>query len=653
MPKHLVLSNGNLLIGLDRRGQVWDIYYPYVGLENQTGGHYYHRLGVWSDGKFSWFDDPAWNININYESETLVGQITATNDYLGLKIEITDVVYNEKDIYIRQFNVSNITSSPKLVKLFFHHQLEIHESHLKDTSFFDPNHNCVIHYKGRRAFLFSAQCEGVFFEDYTTGLFGIEGHEGSHIDAQDGTLSKNPIEHGQVDSVIGISLNIDPNSTKLVHYWVAAANSVQGLYDLNQYILDKTPQYLMKSSQNFWHAWVNRQNINFADLSPRIVELFKKSQLIVRTHADNHGGIIASCDSDLLKYGRDNYSYVWGRDGALSAISLDKTGDHAVAERFFMFCNSVIHPDGYFLHKYRPDLALGSSWHPWVRNGTPQLPIQEDETALVIYALWQHYLLTRDLEFIETIYNSLIKRSAEFMVSYRDPKTGLPQPSYNLWEEKFGINTFTSSTVYAALNSAASFADLLGKTESSKKYRKAAGEVQDAILKNLYDANEGYFYCVINKDGQEGVIDKTIDFSSVYGIFKFGVLPPDDNRLTRALSYTLYRLGLTTLVGGVARYEGDPYFRADYNLPGNPWFITTLWLAQYYLTQVKQVEDLASVKRLLEWVVKHTLPSGILSEQLNPHTGEQLSAAPLTWSHAEFITTVLDYLDKLKQLQAS
>ena len=29
-----------------------------------------------------------------------------------------------------------------------------------------------------------------------------------------------------------------------------------------------------------------------------------------------------------------------------------------------------------------------SSWHPWVLNGARVLPIQEDETALVVWALW-------------------------------------------------------------------------------------------------------------------------------------------------------------------------------------------------------------------------------------------------------------------------
>lgn len=649
MPKFLVLSNGNFFIGLDRRAQVRDIYYPYVGLENQTSGQYVHKLGVWTDNGFAWFDDPAWSIDINYLPDTLAGRVVATHPNLQVRLDFTDVIYNEKDIFIREVDVTNLADRPRLVKVFFHHQLELHESNKKDTAFYDPKNQVIIHYKGRRTFLFNAKVDNVSFDDYTTGLFYIEGHEGSHRDAEDGTLSKNPIEHGQVDSVIGISLNLNKDQKRTIHYWATAAKTLQEVYDLNQYVLEKSPPYLMKTTQDFWRAWVNRQNWNFADLSPKIVDLFKKSIMIIRSHADNRGGIIASCDADLLQYGRDNYSYIWPRDGAISAFALDKTGDHAVAERFFLFCNSIISPEGYFLHKYRPDMALGSSWHPWVRNGQPQLPIQEDETALVIHALWQHYRLTRDLEFIENIYNSLIKKASEFMVSFRDPKTGLPNPSYNLWEEKYGTNTFTCCTVYAALIAASKFADLLGKTESANRYRHAAGEIQEGILKHLYDPQEGYFYCLINKDGQTGTIDRTIDISSVYGIFRFGLLPPDDERLSRAMSLTLYHLGLTTLIGGVARYDGDQYFRSDYNLPGNPWFIATLWLAQYYLTQVKKTDDLAAVKRLLDWTAKHALPSGMLSEQLNPHTGEQISASPLTWSHSEFVITVLEYLEKLRQ----
>ena len=70
------------------------------------------------------------------------------------------------------------------------------------------------------------------------------------------------------------------------------------------------------------------------------------------------------------------------------------------------------------MHEYRPDKSLGSSWHPWVHGNKAQFPIQEDETALVIYALWKHYEFSRDIEFIESVYNKLIKKMSIFLFFY-------------------------------------------------------------------------------------------------------------------------------------------------------------------------------------------------------------------------------------------
>ena len=44
------------------------------------------------------------------------------------------------------------------------------------------------------------------------------------------------------------------------------------------------------------------------------------------------------------------------------------------------------------------------------------------------------------------------------------------------------------------------------------------------------------------------------------------------------------------------------------------------------------------------------ISSGMMSEQLDPQTGEQISASPLVWSHAEFVHTVIDYLEKLEEM---
>src|SRR5262249_4144006 len=109
------------------------------------------------------------------------------------------------------------------------------------------------------------------------------------------------------------------------------------------------------------------------------------------------------------------------------------------------------------------------------------------------------------------------------------------------------------------------------------------------------------------------------------------------------------RLSNPDPVGGIIRYEGDNYFKSTDR--SNPWLITTLWQAQRRLQHPDCTkDDLAKIKETLEWVVKHMYPSGVLAEQLDPYTGESLSATPLAWSHAVYVETVLQYLAKLHEL---
>lgn len=102
-------------------------------------------------------------------------------------------------------------------------------------------------------------------------------------------------------------------------------------------------------------------------------------------------------------------------------------------------------------------------------------------------------------------------------------------------------------------------------------------------------------------------------------------------------------------IGGAARYEGDQYSHVEGGSAGNPWFVTTLWLTQYKIATAVSEADLQSVVIDLEWVAKFAR-SGMLSEQLNPYNGEPISATPLTWSHAEYIRTIIEYEKKFKAL---
>ncbi len=144
----------------------------------------------------------------------------------------------------------------------------------------------------------------------------------------------------------------------------------------------------------------------------------------------------------------------------------------------------------------------------------------------------------------------------------------------------------------------------------------------------------------------ETAIDETID-ASLYAIFAFGAYAPEDEKVASTMQQISEKL---TVAGGIARYENDRFY-AQNGQPSNPWFVTTLWLAQYKIARAKNRKELDEALPLLEWVANHALPSGVLAEQINPSTGDPLSACPLTWSHGTYIATVQEYLNKLCKLE--
>lgn len=651
MARSIVLSNGELCVALDRFGEVRDIYYPHVGLEDHVRGHYTHRVGVWIDGRMSWFsEDPAWDIRVECEETALASHITAKNTQLEVELTFKDIVYNEKPIFVRRVSVKNTSTAKRVIKLYFAHQFEIYKSHGSDTAYFDPLSHAIIHYKGQRVFLIGAQLDGVEFEDYATGRANFQGKEGSHKDAEDGELSKNPIEHGPADSIVGLYGQYSSGQSRTAYYWVVAAQSIADAQALDADITKRSPEHLIKTATAFWHAWVTAHDRDFKGLASEHVALFRRSLMYVRAHIDKRGGIIASLDSDMLQYGLDTYSYVWPRDSAYTALMLDGAGDSTIAKRFFEFCKDTITSEGYFMHKYLPDHSLGSSWHPWFKDGEVQLPIQEDETALVIIALHKHYAASKDIEFLEELYNPLVEKAANFLVRYRDASSKLPQQSYDLWERKRGISTFTSSAVYGALVAAAELSKILGKDTHESTYRNAAEEVRAAVLKHLWDEKRGLFINMITQKAREETRDTTIDLSSVYGAFSFGIMDADDTRLAAAFEKTIRVLSHGIGAGGLARFEDDDYYRVDHISNGNPWIITTLWYAEYLISHAKSDDDFHRIRDIFSWVVKYSLPSGALAEQLHPQTGAAVGATPLTWAHAGYVTAVLKYLGRLKEL---
>ncbi|MDB5188185.1 MAG: glycoside hydrolase 15-related protein [Candidatus Kaiserbacteria bacterium] len=651
MSRSMILSNGELAVALDSVGQVRDIYYPHVGQEDHVRGHYLHRVGVWVEGVMSWISDPDWSVVVTCENNALASSIIARNNNLQIELLFTDIIYNEQPVFVRRVRVTNGADRIREIKLYFGQQFEIYKAHGGDTAFFDPESHSIVHYKDKRAFLMSGNLDGEQFQDYATGRAGYNNQEGTHRDCDDGMLSQNAIEHGPADSVIGFYGQYAVGQSRVCHYWLLAAHSIHEARALDHSVRQKTASHIVLSTREYWRAWIKTYTTDLSKLSSVQSQLYTKSLMYVRAHLDGQGGIIASLDSDMLQWGYDTYAYVWPRDAAYAATMLDIVGDTSAAKRFFKFCARVISADGYFLHKFWADGSFGSSWHPWIKDGHPQLPIQEDETAIVVVALYNHFQQSRDLEFLEAMFDVLVKKPAEFMIHYRDGRTHLPFPSYDLWERKRGTSTYTSASVYGALVAASEMAKILGKSDLEVQYLTVAHEIRAAILEHLWDEEKGVFINMITHTGEKMEYDRTVDISSVYGLMKFEVLDVHDDRMIRAWNTSIKILTKNILAGGVARFENDEYFRIDSTAPGNPWVLTTLWYAEYIIRSAENIADMKKATDIFDWVVLHAQPSGVLSEQLNPYTGEQVGATPLAWTHAAYVLTVQAYLECMLHLK--
>ncbi len=657
MARAVTLGNGNILVGLDYKGQVRDLYFPHVGHSNHVSGasgSFVHRIGIYVDEKLVWFDDPSWKITVNSDDDAPVGIVHAVNAELEVTLVSTDVVHNEDNIFLRSFILQNDAKEEREIKVFFAQQFRIDESRRGDTGFYDPRVGALIHYKGHTTLLVNAFHKNEQFEDYNIGLFGIEGKEGTYHDASDGVLERNPVEHGSVDSVIGLTVQLKSEAQTTLTYWIACGETIDDVHDLNALVIHKTPEALILTTTKYWNAWMSKNDRDLNILAPELQKLYRRSLATIRVHSDNDGAIIASSDTGMLHHGRDTYSYVWPRDASLIANALDKVGYGDVAERYFTFITSKIDRKGYLHHKYRSDGVLGSSWHPWMIDGRPGLPIQEDETALTLTMLWQHYLISKDIEYLESKYDSFIEPAADFMVEHFESAYGLPSASYDLWEEKYGTSTYTACSVYAALASATQCALLLGKEERARTYSVIAERIQAGILEHLYSEELGMFVKHVKiVDDEIVAVDRTIDMSSFFGPIFFGVIEVGDARVKKSFATIEATLRVDAASAGYVRYQHDNYYTMHETGSPNPWVITTLWVAQYHIMKAKKIGDLKTAYELLEWTCSHASEGGVLSEQMHPQTREHLSTAPLIWSHAEFVVTADAYILKHQELSGA
>jgi len=636
----LIIGNGRTLICQDERGTIRDIYFPYVGLEDHGNSI---KAGIYDLDRraFSWFEN--WDIDQHYKTDfsdsflkdrysngiapeidlcriSNIAENEFNNAELDLRVLISDTVHPSIPFLYRTIKIKNLSSSTRNLRLFSNQNYMIMENKIGETAVIDGD--VLVHYKRDRYFLHGSL---PVFDQFATGTAEWKGLQGTWRDMEeDGALSGNVVVQGSVDSTLAWTITpLPPFQSRTIDFWIAIGKSYAKVIRIHKRILDTKKSSIYRQSFNFWRSFIERISLipecqKIAQLPKNVKSIFYRSLLATVAHMDINGSVIASCDSDIKQFGADLYTYCWPRDAAWACLALDRTRYHNLSAEIYGFLARILTDKGYFLHKYTPAGDFGSTWHP-----VPM--IQIDETGLPLYALHQNWLISRDVWIQGRYFSSLVSPAADYLARSLDRRTGLPKPSYDLWEERKGVQIYSACSVYAGLNGACLLARVLGNDDEVVRWSEAADAVKRAIP-GLYDENLGRF--------RRSPSDPSLD-ASFFAVWYMGVLPPDDYRV--ANSMRAIEKELMTPSGGIARYAGDSY--QGYM---NGWIICTLWLAQWHIA----TGNLARGLELISWCADHAAITGLLPEQVG-FDGAPRSVLPLMWSHCTFVLAVMDYLAAL------
>ncbi len=607
-----VAGNGRVLLTVNENGDWNELFYPFPGQFQQLREA---RVGLFdvSSSKFAWLR--RGNGYAVRQEPFGPGHLPESiwTDH-GVSMSVRDHVHPNHDLVARVFRLR--AEPARTLRLFAYHAFQIAESMYQDTAYVDAATSSLIHYK--RGFFFEFFAEPSFTRA-VCGEHTLKGLRGTYVDAEDGRLEGRPVAHGAADSVMEWDLEVAPDRDTEIRLFMAAGRTLPGVHEIRQYVRAGGAERFVRESEAFWETWVQRRLPNPpSGLSELGSAVYRSSVLQLRHCTGSNGAIIASPDTRSLVAAGDTYNYCWWRDGGYVAKAMDEAGLYENSGRFLEFARQCQNPDGSYFHRHFPDGALGSTWHP-----PPFLQI--DQTATVVAAVWHHFKRGGDPDILLDLW-PMVKSAASFLAQFRDPTTGLPAPSFDLWEERMGIHAYSTAAVTHALERAARIAAEIGKDPT--EWRTASTDIAARAVEAFWDPERQRFVRSLAPK------DDRLDASILLAL-KLGLLPWDDPRSRIAVDAIEKRLWCAEQ-GGLARYEGDQYYGKE-----NPWIVCTLWLAEARL----RLGDRHRCHELIEWAASHATPTRLLPEQIDRATGEPKSATPLTWSHSTFVDVVHKYAE--------
>ena len=647
-----IIGNKNMIATFTGKGELQRLYFP--SKDNRQYINFFHTGVKINQSDLIYLHDDINNrYKQYYDTDTNILNTEVTNTYFNLTIVQTDFMLLKENVLVKRYAFLNEGKIDLDTKFYIHSEL------LSDKN----NHvSCKVIDNGMIQYA----------HDFAVSTFA----KGEKISKHQINGSYNTIKTGEIHDkdYIGMSKDssicydigiIEPQGKKILEICILIDENrnISSLEDEIDRItkLDLKKEYT--ATKSYWRKYLKAHNgLNLKEpknsYEERIFEIYKRSILLfpLLTNPET-GGIIASpeIDEDFTKCGR--YAYCWPRDAVFVTKAMDIVNMEKETEKFYkVFCKKTQSKDGMWEQRFFTDMKLAPCWG-----------YQVDETASVVYGVYEHYKVTKSEKFLKDNLH-MCEKAIDFLKKYikdwigvegideekRDvvkdeieedtmKRTGKEHKyhvSYDLWEMCESVHLYSLASIYAAFDAILNIYRVLGKNVSEfennrlkeEKVQKNEREIEkiqrgikDYINENLYDEQKKSY--VRNPE------DKKMDISILGAVYPFNVFKSKENKVKNTVESI--NLHLRTYTGGYQRFEGDHYMN------GNPWPIANLWMTLYYL----ETGEKKKAKETFDFVVKTCGKHYFLGEQVDNSTLKPNWVIGLGWSHAMFLI-VLEKLYK-------
>lgn len=389
---------------------------------------------------------------------------------------------------------------------------------------------------------------------------------------------------------------------------------------------------LEKETAEFWRSWITEGNFNFSR-----EHLVRSAISLKLMQFYPTGGLIAAPTTSLPEEigGVRNwdYRYVWLRDASFTLYAFYVLGFTKEAEKFFRFIERIAQ-DAKHCEGDTCDLDLSIMYTIWGQ------PLQGESTLDNLSG----YRDSRPVrtgngaaeQFQLDAYGSLI--DAYYFMS----KRGLPiseegkeiiqmlvraislhwqRKDSGIWEVRGGDRHFTYSKVMAwmGVERALRLADTLGISDAQREaWEKLKQEIEEWIWTNCYDEERSTF----RQHPDTGAQDAT-NFMFVLLFF----ISRHDPRAKKMIEATRKELTKNDLY--VYRYLNDDGLEGHEGA-----FMFCMFWQIAAMAAVGMTEE---ADKLLMRIEECIPPSGLMSEEIDPKTGEYLGNHPQAFSHIGYI----------------